>query len=41
VSIWTHRFGGQVTREFVRQPQTAGWVQVLMAPRNPVAQARK
>jgi hypothetical protein len=41
VSIWTHRFGGQVTREFVRQPQTAGWVQVLIAPRNPVAQARK
>ena len=41
VSIWTHRFGEQVPREFVRQPQTAGWVQVLMAPRNPVAQTRK
>jgi hypothetical protein len=41
VSIWTHRFGEQVPREFVRQPQTAGWVQVLMAPRSPVAQTRK
>lgn len=41
VSIWTHRFGEQVAREFVRQPQTAGWTQVLMAPRSPVAQARK
>jgi hypothetical protein len=41
VSIWMHRFGERVPRDFVRQPQTAGWVQVLMAPRNPVAQARK
>jgi hypothetical protein len=41
VSIWTHRFGQQVPREFVRQPQTAGWIQVLMAPRNPVTQTRK
>ena len=41
VSIWMHRFGEQVPRDFVRQPQTAGWVQVLMAPRNPVAQTRK
>jgi hypothetical protein len=41
VSIWTHRFGEQVPRQFVRQPQTAGWVQVLMAPRSPVAQTRK
>jgi hypothetical protein len=41
VSIWMHRFGEQVPREFVRQPQTAGWVQVLMAPRNPVVQTRK
>jgi hypothetical protein len=41
VSIWMHRFGEQVSREFVRQPQTAGWVQVLMAPRNPIAQTRK
>jgi hypothetical protein len=41
VSIWMHRFGEQVARDFVRQPQTVGWVQVLMAPRNPVAQTRK
>jgi hypothetical protein len=41
VSIWLHRFGEQVPRDFVRQPQTAGWAQVLMAPRNPVAQTRK
>jgi hypothetical protein len=41
VSIWTHRFGEQVPREFVRQPQASGWVQVLMAPRSPVAQTRK
>jgi hypothetical protein len=41
VSIWMHRFGAQVSRTFVRQPQAAGWVQVLMAPRNPVAQTRK
>ena len=41
VSIWMHRFGEQVSREFVRQPQTAGWVQVLIAPRSPVAQTRR
>ena len=41
VSIWMHRFGEQVPLEFVRQPQATGWVQVLMAPRNPVAQTRK
>jgi hypothetical protein len=32
VTIWTHRFGGQLAPGFVRQPETAGWTQVLTAP---------
>ena len=32
VSVWTHRFGGQVPNEFFRQPEAAGWTQVLYAP---------
>lgn len=32
VSIWTRRFGGQVGGEFVRQPEAAGWTQILTAP---------
>ena len=32
VTIWTHRFGGQVRQAFVRQPESAGWTQVLTAP---------
>jgi hypothetical protein len=32
VSIWTHRFGGQIDRKFVRQPERNGWTQVLTAP---------
>jgi hypothetical protein len=38
VSIWTHRFGGQVDPKFVAQPEAAGWTQVLVAPLNPLAQ---
>jgi hypothetical protein len=38
VSIWTHRFGGQVDSAFVPQPEAAGWTQVLTAPLNPLAQ---
>lgn len=38
VSIWTHRFGGQVGPAFVPQPEAAGWIQLLTAPLNPLAQ---
>jgi hypothetical protein len=38
VSIWTHRFGGQVGPQFVAQPEAAGWTQLLTAPLNPLAQ---
>ena len=38
VSIWTHRFGGQVDPAFAPQPEAAGWTQVLVAPLNPLAQ---
>ena len=41
VGIWMHRFGGQVPLDFVRQPEVAGWTQVLVAPVAPVAPARK
>lgn len=41
VSIWTHRFGGQLEPKFIRQPETAGWTQVLMAPVPPVAPVRR
>jgi hypothetical protein len=38
VGVWTHRFGGQVPADFVRQPEATGWTQVLTAPVPPVAQ---
>lgn len=38
VSIWTHRFGAQVERAFLPQPEIGGWTQVLVAPLNPLAQ---
>jgi hypothetical protein len=38
VSIWTHRFGGQVDPAFAPQPELGGWTQVLVAPINPLAQ---
>jgi hypothetical protein len=41
VGIWMHRFGGQVPPSFVRQPEVAGWTQVLVAPVAPVAPARR
>jgi hypothetical protein len=36
VSIWTHRFGGQLTETFFAKPETAGWTQILTAPLNPI-----
>jgi len=41
VSIWTHRFGGQIDRRFVRQPERSGWTQVLTAPVPPAPALRK
>ena len=41
VSIWTHRFGGQVDHRFVRQPERSGWTQVLTAPVPPAPALRK
>jgi hypothetical protein len=41
VSIWTHRFGGQIDRKFVRQPERTGWTQVLTAPVPPTPVLRK
>lgn len=41
VTIWTHRFGGQLRQGFVRQPESVGWMQVLTAPVAPVAPAGK
>jgi len=38
VSVWTHRFGGQLEKAFVAAPEAAGWTQVLVAPLNPLAQ---
>jgi hypothetical protein len=32
VTVWTHRFGGQMKPAFVRQPESAGWTQVVRAP---------
>jgi hypothetical protein len=39
VSVWTHRFGAQVDRAFLPQPEGGGWTQVLVAPLNPLAQS--
>ena len=41
VSIWTHRFGGQVAPDFFIKPETAGWTQLLTAPLNPIGTFRK
>ena len=41
VSIWMHRFGGQIAPKFIRQPEGAGWTQVLTAPVAPVAPVRR
>jgi hypothetical protein len=40
VTVWTHRFGGRVSRAFVLQPELTGWTQLLMAPVRPVAPGR-
>lgn len=39
VSIWTHRFGGQMTPEFFPKPELAGWTQLLTAPVGPLGPA--
>ena len=36
VTIWSHRYGGQIANAFVRQPETSGWTQILTAPVPPV-----
>jgi hypothetical protein len=36
VSIWTHRFGGQMTPAFFPKPENAGWTQILTAPLAPL-----
>jgi hypothetical protein len=36
VTIWSHRYGGQIAKAFVRQPETSGWTQILTAPVPPV-----
>ncbi len=41
VSIWTHRFGGQVAPDFFVKPETAGWTQLLTAPVNPIVPSKK
>jgi hypothetical protein len=41
VSIWTHRFGGQVAPDFFPKPEIAGWTQLLTAPLNPLVAGRK
>lgn len=38
VSVWTHRFGSQLSPTFAPQPEVGGWTQVLVAPLNPLAQ---
>jgi len=40
VTVWTHRFGGRVSRAFLLQPELTGWTQLLMAPVRPVAPGR-
>jgi hypothetical protein len=41
VSIWIHRFGGQVPPDFLVRPETAGWTQLLTAPLNPIVSSKK
>jgi hypothetical protein len=36
VSIWTHRFGSQLTRAFLPKPELVGWTQILTAPLSPL-----
>lgn len=39
--VWTHRLGGQVTAEFIRQPQSVGWMSVYATPPNPTYYNRR
>jgi hypothetical protein len=29
IYVWMHRYGGQVSGDFVRQPQNSGWIEVF------------
>ncbi len=40
VSIWTHRFGGQVKPDVFANPENSGWTQLLTAPINPIPPRR-
>ncbi|HJZ78592.1 MAG TPA: hypothetical protein VKE51_42985 [Vicinamibacterales bacterium] len=39
--VWMHRYGAQVPRGFVRQPQNSGWIEVFSTPPNPVYYNRR
>ena len=39
VTVWTHRFGGQMKPAFVRQPESSGWTQIIRAPIPPTPPA--
>jgi hypothetical protein len=41
IYVWMHRYGGRVPVEFVRQPQTAGWMEVFTEPPNPTYYNRR
>ena len=41
VYVWTHRLGGQLTPDFVPQPQNTGWVEVFEQVPNPVYAIRR
>ena len=41
VYVWTHRLGGQVTADFVPQPQNTGWIEVFAQVPNPVYAIRR
>ena len=39
--VWMHRYGGQISVGFIRQPQTSGWVEVFFRPPNPAFYNRR
>ena len=41
VSIWTHRFGAQIDRKFVRQPERSGWTRGVDGAGSSSARAEK
>jgi hypothetical protein len=40
IYVWMHRYGGNVTPDFVAQPQASGWTQVFSVPPNPLFPVR-